>query len=141
MMSLIVFAPLVVMISSAFKIDSELYDFPMRIIPKTPTMENFNQLADRFPLYILNSIKLTFIIVTVQLLTAATGAYAFSKLRWKGRDIVFMFYVASIMVPVHSIIIPQFLIVRNMGLYNTHMALILTGAFTAFGTFLIKQFF
>ena len=141
MMSLIVFAPLVVMISSAFKIDSELYDFPMRIIPKTPTMENFNQLADRFPLYILNSIKLTFIIVAVQLLTAATGAYAFSKLRWKGRDIVFMFYVASIMVPVHSIIIPQFLIVRNLGLYNTHMALILTGAFTAFGTFLIKQFF
>ena len=141
LMCFLIFAPLVVMLSSAFKIDSQIYDFPMRIIPKTPTFDNFSQLADRFPLYAWNSIKLTFIIVVVQLVTAATGAYAFSKLQWKGRDIVFMFYVASIMIPIHSIIIPQFLIVRNMGLYNTHMALILTGAFTAFGTFLIKQYF
>jgi multiple sugar transport system permease protein len=140
-MSFLIFAPLVVMLSSAFKIDSQIYDFPMRVIPKTPTLENFSQLANRFPLYAWNSIKLTFIIVIVQLLTATTGAYAFSKLQWKGRDLVFMFYVASIMIPIHSIIIPQFLIVRNLGLYNTHMALILTGAFTAFGTFLIKQYF
>ncbi|MCL2762705.1 MAG: carbohydrate ABC transporter permease [Treponema sp.] len=137
----LVFAPLVVMLSSAFKPDSEIYDFPMRIIPKTPTIENFGQLANRFPLYTWNSIKLTSIIVLVQLITASTGAYAFSKLRWKGRDFVFMLYVVSIMIPVQSIIIPQFLIIRNIGLYNTHIALVLTGAFTAFGTFLIKQYF
>ena len=52
-----------------------------------------------------------------------------------------MLYVVSIMIPAQSTIIPQFLIIRNMGLYNTHLALILTGAFTAFGTFLIKQYF
>jgi multiple sugar transport system permease protein len=140
-MSFLIFMPLVVMLSSAFKPDSQIYDFPMRIIPKTPTMENFSQLADRFPLYTWNSVKLTFIIVLLQLLTATTGAYAFSKLRWKGRDLLFIFYVVSIMIPVQSIIIPQFLIVRALGLYNTHGALILTGAFTAFGTFLIKQYF
>ena len=140
-MCIIVFAPLVVMLSSAFKVDSEIYDFPMRIIPKAPTFENFYQLMDMFPIYIWNSIKLTCIIVFIQLLTATTGAYAFSKLQWKGRDIVFMLYVVSIMIPVQSIIIPQFLIVRSLELYNTHMALILTGAFTAFGTFLIKQYF
>src|SRR5215470_7897995 len=95
-MSLIIFAPLVVMLSSAFKIDSEIYDFPMRLIPKAPTTENFRQLADRFPLYTWNSIKLTCIIVVVQLLTATTGAYAFAKLNWKGRDIVFLLYVVSI---------------------------------------------
>jgi multiple sugar transport system permease protein len=140
-MCFVIFAPLVVMLSSTFKIDSELYDFPMKLIPKTPTVDNFIQLADRFPLYIWNSIKLTVIIVVVQLLTATTGAYAFSKLQWKGRDLVFMLYVVSIMIPVQAIIIPQFLIIRNLGLYNTHTALILTGAFTAFGTFLIKQYF
>ncbi|MCL2139099.1 MAG: carbohydrate ABC transporter permease [Treponema sp.] len=129
------------MISSAFKVDAEIYDFPMKIIPKTPTSENFKQLADRFPLYTWNSIKLTFIIVLVQLITATTGAYAFSKLRWKGRDIIFMLYVVSIMIPVQAIIIPQFLIITNFGLNDTHLALILTGAFTAFGTFLIKQYF
>jgi multiple sugar transport system permease protein len=140
-MCFLIIAPLVVMLSSAFKTDSEIYDFPMHVIPKTPILGNFTQLADRFPLYTWNSIKLTVIIVVVQLITATTGAYAFAKLKWKGRDFVFMFYVVSIMIPVQSIIIPQFLIIRNMGLYNTHMALILTGAFSAFGTFLIKQYF
>jgi len=141
LMCFLVFMPLVVMLSSSFKTDSEIYDFPMSIIPKTPTMNNFGQLMNRFPLYIWNSIKLTTIIVLVQLITSTTGAYAFSKLHWKGRDFIFMLYVVSIMIPMQSIIIPQFLIIRNMGLYNTHMALILTGAFTAFGTFLIKQYF
>ena len=140
-MCFLVFAPLVVMLSSSFKTDSEIYDFPMSLIPKVPTGENFSQLMDRFPLYIWNSLKLTAIIVLVQFITATTGAYAFAKLRWKGRDFLFMLYVVSIMIPLQSIIIPQFLIIRNMGLYNTHAALILTGAFTAFGTFLIKQFF
>jgi len=141
LMCLLIFMPLVVMLSSAFKPDSQIYDFPMKIIPETPTLENFSQLLDRFPLYTWNSAKLTFIIVLTQLITATTGAYAFSKLRWKGRDTLFILYVVSIMIPVQSIIIPQFLIVRNLGLYNTHWALILTGAFTAFGTFLIKQYF
>jgi len=141
LMCFLVFMPLVVMLSSSFKTDSEIYDFPMSVIPKTPTMENFGQLMNRFPLYIWNSIKLTTIIVLVQLITSTTGAYAFSKLHWKGRDFIFMLYVVSIMIPMQSIIIPQFLIIRNLGLYNTHMALILTGAFTAFGTFLIKQYF
>jgi multiple sugar transport system permease protein len=140
-MGFLIFMPLVVMLSSAFKSDSQLYDFPMRIIPETPTTENFSQLADRFPGYTWNSAKLTVIIVLIQLFTATTGAYAFSKLNWKGRDILFIFYVVSIMIPVQSIIIPQFLVVRALGLYNTHGALILTGAFTAFGTFLIKQYF
>ena len=138
---LVIFGPLVVMISSAFKTDSEIYDFPMSIIPKIPTAGNFLELADRFPLYTWNSIKITAIIVLVQLTTAASGAYAFSKLQWKGRDFVFMLYVVSIMIPIQAIIIPQFLIIRNLGLYNTHLALVLTGAFTAFGTFLIKQYF
>lgn len=141
LMCFIVIAPLIVMLSSAFKTDSEIYDFPMSIIPNVPTIDNFVQLLNRFPLYIWNSIKLTVIIVLVQLVTASTGAFAFSKLQWKGRDFLFMLYVVSIMIPLQSIIIPQFLIIRNMGLYNTHLALVLTGAFTAFGTFLIRQFF
>ncbi len=136
-----ILAPLVVMASTAFKVDGEIYDFPMSVIPKTPTLENFSKLMDRFPLYTWNSLKLTTIIVIVQLVTATTGAYAFSKLHWRGRDGLFLLYVVSIMIPLQAVIIPQFIIVRNLGLYDTHLALILTGAFTAFGTFLIKQFF
>lgn len=136
-----ILAPLVVMVSTAFKVDGEIYDFPMSIVPKTPTLENFSKLMDRFPLYTWNSLKLTTIIVVVQLFTATTGAYAFSKLNWRGRDGLFLLYVVSIMIPLQAVIIPQFIIVRNLGLYDSHLALVLTGAFTAFGTFLIKQFF
>ncbi len=139
--TLIIFLPLVVMVSTAFKPDSQIYDFPMKIVPKTPTLANFSQLLSKFPLYTWNSIKLTTIIVIVQLITATTGAYAFSKLYWKGRDLLFMVYVISIMIPLQAIIIPQFIIIRNLGLYDSHWALIVTGSFTAFGTFLIKQYF
>ncbi len=137
----LIIIPLVVMISTAFKPDSQIYDFPMSIIPKTPIIDNFLLLMDRFPMYTWNSFKLTTIIVLVQLVTATTGAYAFSKLHWKGRDFIFMLYVISIMIPVQAIIIPQFIIIRNIGLYDSHWALILTGSFTAFGIFLVKQFF
>lgn len=137
----LILMPLVVVVSTAFKPDDQIYEFPMRIIPRTPTLENFVKLAQNFPRYIWNSCKLTFWIVVVQLVTASTGAYAFSKLRWKGRDVLFLLYILSMMVPIQAIIIPQFLIVRNMGLYDSHWALVLTGSFTAFGTFLIKQYF
>jgi len=137
----IILMPLVVMASAAFKPDGQIYEFPMRIIPRTPTLQNFKQLVSRFPLYTWNSLKLTTIIVLAQLVTATTGAYAFSKLHWKGRDALFMLYVVSIMIPLQAVIIPQFIIIRNMGLYDSHWALILTGAFTAFGTFLVKQYF
>lgn len=137
----IILVPLVVMASTAFKPDGQIYEFPMRIIPRTPTTDNFAQLLDRFPLYTWNSLRLTAIIVLAQLVTATTGAYAFAKLHWKGRDLLFMLYVVSIMVPLQAVIIPQFIIVRNLGLYDNHWALILTGSFTAFGTFLVKQYF
>lgn len=137
----IILVPLVVMASTAFKPDGQIYEFPMRIIPRTPTTDNFAQLLDRFPLYTWNSLRLTAIIVLTQLVTATTGAYAFAKLHWKGRDLLFLLYVVSIMVPLQAVIIPQFIIVRNLGLYDNHWALILTGSFTAFGTFLVKQYF
>ncbi len=137
----LILMPLVVVVSTAFKPDDQIYDFPMRIIPRTPTLDNFVKLAQNFPRYIWNSCKLTLWIVVVQFVTASTGAYAFSKLRWKGRDFLFLLYILSMMVPVQAIIIPQFLIVRNLGLYDSHWALVLTGSFTAFGTFLIKQYF
>ena len=134
-------APLVIVASSAFKDEVEIFDFPMSLIPKAPTWANFAALAENFPTYIFNSLKLTAIIVVLQLFTATTGAYAFAKLEWKGRDLMFLLYVSSVMVPVQAIIIPQFLVVKNLGLYDSHWAIILVSIFTAFGTFLVKQFF
>jgi len=94
-----------------------------------------------FPLYILNSIKVTLGIAIIQLFTATTAAYAFAKLNWKGKEFLFLLYIGSMMIPVQAIIIPQFIIVRKLGLYDSHFALISIASFTAFGTFLLKQYF
>ncbi len=139
--TLVVLAPLVLVASNAFKTEAEIFSYPVSLVPVNPTLENFARLAANFPLYIFNSVKLTFIIVLIQLVTATTGGYAFSQLVWKGRDFLFMLYVASVMIPVQAIIIPQFLVVKNLGLYDSHLGIVLVSAFTAFGTFLIKQFF
>ncbi|PIE04254.1 MAG: sugar ABC transporter ATP-binding protein [Spirochaetales bacterium] len=139
-----VIGPIVVIVSSAFKTEEEIFSFPMSLIPNNPIIENFRSLNTdtvHFPLYIANSFKLTTIIVSIQVVTATMGGYAFAKLRWKGRDFVFLLFIASIMIPIQVYIIPQFIIVRSLGLYDTHLALILISVFTAFGTFMVKQFF
>jgi multiple sugar transport system permease protein len=136
-----VLGPLVIVASSAFKLEGEIFAYPMTLIPREPVLSNFIQLEAHFPLYIWNSVKVTILIVVLQFVTATTGAYAFSKLTWKFRDTLFILYIASIMIPIQSIIIPQFIVVRILGLYNTHAAVILVSAFTAFGVFLCRQFF
>jgi len=139
--SLFILFPMVIIISSSFKTEQEIFTYPVSIIPGKIVLKNFFALAKNFPLYIFNSFKVTLIIVFVQAVTATTAGYAFSKLNWRGRDAVFLLYVASIMIPFQVYIIPQFIIVRTLGLYNSHMALILVSSFTALGTFLVRQFF
>lgn len=150
LVSLLIFLPLLIMISAAFKNEIEIFDYPIHIIPKQATLANFTRLffdtagklnLNSFPIYIFNSVKITSVIMVIQLFTSTTAAYAFSKLKWKGRDVLFLIYVSSIMIPAQIVIIPQFIMVRTLGLYNTHLALILLGSFTAFGTFLVKQYF
>jgi multiple sugar transport system permease protein len=140
-LAVITLLPLVIVLSSSFKNESELFDFPFRFFPEQVFTGNFLQLMDKFPIYIWNSVKLTFTIVVVQLFTATTGAYVFSKIEWKGRNFIFGMYLASMMIPMQAVMIPQFLIIRSLNLYDSHMALVLLGAFTAFGTFLVRQFF
>ena len=139
--SFLILFPLIIVISSSFKTESEIFSYPVSIIPKNPVSDNFSALAENFPRYIFNSFKVTIIITLIQLLTATTAGYALSKLQWKGRDLIFLLYISSIMIPFQVFIIPQFIVVRTLGLYDTHAAIILVSSFTAFGTFLVKQFF
>jgi multiple sugar transport system permease protein len=139
--AIVTLLPLVIVLSSSFKNESELFDFPFHFFARNPITDNFLQLMDKFPIYIWNSVKLTFTIVVVQLFTASTGAYVFSKIEWKGRNFIFGLYLASMMIPMQAVMIPQFIIIRSFNLYDNHMSLVLLGAFTAFGTFLVRQFF
>ena len=92
-----------------------------------------------FPQYFFNTLKLAVLITLAQLVTCSLAAFSFTKLRYPGRDKLFVAYLATMMVPWHAIMIPQFIIVKSLGLYNTHTALILLQAFSAFGVFILRQ--
>ena len=105
--------------------------------------QNYSDIWTRIPLltYILNTVKLTIIVTLLQLFTSSFAAYAFSKLRFKGKNALFLGYIATIAVPWQAYMVPQFMMLRGMGLNNTHLAIIILQAFSAFGVFMMKQFY
>lgn len=135
--------PFVWMISSSLKLETEMFIFPIQWIPKTFHWENYYNawtMVD-FPGAMLNSLFVAGTITVGQVLTSATAGYAFAKIDFRGRDKVFLGYLATMMVPFQVVMIPQFILFRKLGLTNTHWALILPGMFTVFGVFMLRQFF
>lgn len=135
--------PFVWMISSSLKTETEMFVFPIQWIPETFHFENYYKawtMVD-FPQALLNSFMVSGIITVGQVLTSATAGYAFAKIDFRGRNKVFLGYLATMMVPFQVVMIPQFILFRKMGLTNTHLALILPGMFTVFGVFMLRQFF
>ena len=94
----------------------------------------------RFARWYFNSIFIAFTVTLLQVLTSAMAAYAFSRLHWRGRDTVFLLYLATIMIPGVVTMIPSFQIMVGLRFINTYHGLILPAAFSAFGTFLLRQF-
>lgn len=135
--------PFVWMLSASFKTNLEVFSFPIHWIPEVFHFENYSNVwrIANYPLMFFNTVKLTAIITVLQVLTSTLAAYAFSKIHFPERDALFLLYLATMMVPYQVVMIPQFAIIRNLGLNNTHLALILIQAFTPMGVFLIKQFY
>jgi len=131
------------MVQSSFKLNTEVFTIPTQWWPRNPIVTNYIDIWVRIPLttFFRNTTFLTITVTFLQLLTSNFAAYAFSKLRFKGRNALFLIYVASIAVPWQAYMVPQFIMFRMMGLVNTHMAIIVLQAFTAFGVFLTKQFY
>lgn len=141
--SLAMLVPFIWMISSSLKLDKDVFTFPIEWIPSTPRWENYAEIWTTIPLgqFLKNTAKLTLIVTLLQLLTSSFAAYAFAKLQFKGRDILFLGYVATIAMPWQVYMVPQFMMIRSFGLNNTHLAIICLQAFSAFGVFLMKQFY
>ncbi len=135
--------PFVWMISASLKLDKDVFTFPIEWIPSNPRWENYLEIWTTIPLgtFIRNTAKLTVIVTFLQLLTSSFAAYAFAKLEFKGRDLLFLGYVATIAMPWQVYMVPQFIMMRSFGLNNTHLAIIFLQAFSAFGVFLMKQFY
>lgn len=135
--------PLLWMLSSSLKNGVEVFRIPMEWIPSSPKWDNFVIIWQKIPfaLFTFNTAKLTFIITFIQLVTSSFAAYGFSKCKFKGRDAFFLCYIATIAVPWQVYMLPQYVMMNKMHLIDTHLALILLQAFTAFGVFLMRQFY
>ncbi|MDR1868056.1 MAG: carbohydrate ABC transporter permease [Treponema sp.] len=137
----VMLVPFVWMLSASFKLNTEIFAYPVRWIPEVIRPDNYRTvwIDIDFPVYFFNTAKLAVIITVLQLFTCSLAAFSFSKLKFPGRDKIFLGYLATMMVPWHAIMIPQFIIVKGLNLYNTHMSLIVLQAFSAFGVFLLRQ--
>ena len=142
-LALVMLVPFVWLLSASFKLDKDVFIFPIEWIPKNPRWQNYVDIWSRIPLltFVLNTVKLTLIVTFLQLLTSSFAAYAFAKLDFKGKDLLFLAYIATIAVPWQVYMVPQFMMMRSMGLADTHLAIIFLQAFSAFGVFMMKQFY
>ncbi len=143
-LSITMILPFLWMMSSSFKPDNQIFCFPIKWIPEQITWANYDRVWNSdvpFSVFFLNSAKVTLFSVFGEVVTSALAAYAFSKIKFKGREIIFLIYLSTLAFPAQMMLIPRFVLYKLMGLYNTHAALILPGMFTAFGTFMLRQFF
>ena len=135
--------PLVWMISTACKVEADVFNFPIEWIPTRWNLANNMKevwgTKYNFGMYYWNSIKVTIAATVLQVFVSTLGAYGFSKVQWKGRDQVFMLYLATMMIPPQVTVVSQFIIMREIGLYNTHLGIILLLAFSVYGVFLLRQ--
>lgn len=139
----IMLVPFLWMLSASFKMNKDVFSFPIEWIPSNPRPRNYVDIWTKIPLltFIGNTAKLTIIVTLLQLFTSSFAAYAFAKLNFKGKKALFLGYIATIAVPWQAYMVPQFMMMRSWGLNNTHLAIICLQAFSAFGVFLMKQFY
>ncbi|TBY84665.1 carbohydrate ABC transporter permease [Rhizobium leguminosarum] len=141
--TLIMLMPFAWMLSASLKLSRDVFAFPIEWIPSEPQWQNYVDIWTKIPLalFIYNTSKLTIIVTLLQLLTSSFAAYAFAKLNFPYKNTLFLGYIATIAMPWQVYMVPQFLLMREFGLNNTHLALICLQAFTAFGVFLMRQFY
>lgn len=135
--------PFAWMISASLKESKDVFNYPIQWIPEVIRWDNYVVIWEKVKLltYLGNTAKLTIIITLMQILTSSLAAYAFAKLEFKGRDSLFLLYVGTIAIPWQAYMIPQYILFGKLGLVNTHIGYILLQSFSAFGVFLIRQFY
>ncbi|WP_044915414.1 carbohydrate ABC transporter permease [Butyrivibrio sp. WCE2006] len=137
----IVTIPLYWMISTSLKSKGALMALPIQWIPKKPTLNSYKKVFMLFPFAraIANSAFITIAYVVITVLSASMAAFAISKIRFKGANVVFAMYLTSMMIPVQITLIPMFIIMNKFSLINTYTSVISPAIFKAFAVFLLVQ--
>jgi len=129
--------------STSVKTAGEVFEYPPKWIPQSIHWENYSQVWEIAPFgqYLLNSTVVSVMVTILTLLTASLAAYAFARLKFRGRDFIFMLYLGTMMIPSQVTMIPNFIFINLLGWTDTYTGLILPNVFTALGVFLLRQFF
>jgi multiple sugar transport system permease protein len=144
--ALIQFLPFVWALSASFKSPAEIQrslSFPPNWIPQNPTLQNYIDIFNIVPfgLWYFNSLLVAVITTLLTLFFSATSGYAFARIPFPGRDIIFWMIIGTMAIPGVIMIIPLYILLRNLGLTDTLQGLIIPFMVTAFGIFLMRQFF
>lgn len=135
--------PFVWMVSTSLKTGEATFVMPPQLIPTAPTLENYRDIFAAVPMaqFLINSIFVSVVSTVIMVLNCAMAGYAFARIKFPGREIVFYAYLATLMIPQQVTLVPLFVIMTWLDWGNTYQALILPSSFGAFGTFLLRQFY
>lgn len=141
--ALVVLYPIYTAVNISLLSDSELATYPPKLFPTGMHIENFRHALEQAPLgrYLMNSLVQSLLVMFGQLVTASLAAYAFSFIDFKGKNILFLVFLATMMIPWESTIIPNYLLIKQIGWTDTFQGLSVPFMATGFGTFLLRQFF
>ena len=133
------------MILSSFKANKEVLAIPVKLFPEEWTINAYVNLANfanyDFSRYFLNSIIVTALAVLLAVILCTTAGYGFAKYKFTGNNFLFFFVLSTIMIPFQAIVVPLFILMKELGLQNSYLGLIIPESLTAFGVFLMRQFF
>ncbi|MGY4691069.1 carbohydrate ABC transporter permease [Salibacterium sp. K-3] len=136
--------PFIWMLSASLKAEANVFSYPIEWIPSDWQWDNYARVwfgEQPFILYYWNSIKVTVLTTLLSVTVSALAAYGFSKIRFKGRNALFLIVLATFLIPAQAILVPQFIMYRFLNLFDTHTGLVLLNSFSVLGTFLLRQFF
>ena len=141
--AVIVLYPIYTAVNLSLLSDTELASYPPKLFPSGFHFENFGRALQQAPLgrYLMNSIIQSVLVMFGQLVTASLAAYAFAFIDFKGKNVIFLIFLATMMIPWEATIIPNYLLIRQLGWTDSFQGLSIPFMATGFGTFLLRQFF
>ncbi|UMV48847.1 carbohydrate ABC transporter permease [Paenibacillus macerans] len=143
--SILFLLPFFWMLMTSFKIETEVFVYPIEWIPRTwNAVENYKEVwFGDYPFYVYywNSIKVAVATTFISSLISSLAAYGFSKIKFAASQGLFLIVLATYMIPSQAILVPQFILYRNIGLFDSHLGLIIISSFSVLGTFMLRQFF
>src|SRR5690606_34040162 len=142
-LAIITLAPFVWMILTSFKDLGEIFVYPPKWLPERLKFENYVNAFEAAPFgrYYLNSLFVASVVTIGQLITCSMAAFAFARLQFRGRNDLFFIFLGTMMIPYNVTMIPSFMVLYWLGWIDSFKALIVPGLASAFGVFLLRQFF